>query len=142
MLECGATDSLAEYISLSPEQHVYVIDSHRPINLDNILVTPQVLFPFSAWRLYHSFANIKSKVVFLDDGEVDKLQDEIDAFKKILEINQTIPPDQEDESESSDSEEDLDVEEEERDRRYLEKEKRRKERVSFFTTLTVSRLND
>ena len=46
MLECGATDSLAEYLSLSPEQHIYVIDSHRPLNLDNILVTPQVSISF------------------------------------------------------------------------------------------------
>ena len=70
--------------------------------------------------------------MFLDDGDVDQIQDEIDAFKKILEINQVIPPDQEDESDSSDSEEDLDVDEEERDRRYLEKEKKRKERVPFL----------
>lgn len=69
------------------------------------------------------------KVVFLDDGEVDRIQDEVDAFKKIIEINQTIPPDEEDESEEEDSESDLDADEEERDRRYLEKERKRKERV-------------
>ena len=73
----------------------------------------------------------------MDDGEVENIQDEVEAFKKILEINQVIPPDVEDAESSSDSEEDLAVDEEERDRRYLEKEQKRKERVrplSLWTT--------
>jgi len=46
MIGCGATVDLAEFLSLSPDVSIYLIDSHRPYSLFNIFNNSQVYSSF------------------------------------------------------------------------------------------------
>lgn len=37
MINCGGLGNILECFTLSPEAKVYIIDSHRPLNLENML---------------------------------------------------------------------------------------------------------
>lgn len=41
MLNCGGVVDLSEFLSLTPQLNVFLMDSHRPLSLDNIF-HPQV----------------------------------------------------------------------------------------------------
>jgi cell division control protein 45 len=66
-INCGAMIDLSEILSLEQHHTVYVIDSHRPLNLDNLFVNKQVFV--------------------LDDGDADNLKVEQAAYKALLESN-------------------------------------------------------
>jgi cell division control protein 45 len=37
MINCGGLGNITECFTLTPEAKVYIIDSHRPLNLENML---------------------------------------------------------------------------------------------------------
>lgn len=64
MINCGGCIDLSEYLSLHPSVVVFVVDSNRPLNLDNLFNNDQVC-------------------VF-DDGDVEDLEDERQAYMKLI----------------------------------------------------------
>ena len=42
MINCGGLVNVQDFLTLSPSMHVYIMDSHRPINLQNIFAADQV----------------------------------------------------------------------------------------------------
>ncbi|KAG4304658.1 hypothetical protein PORY_002051, partial [Pneumocystis oryctolagi] len=112
LLNCGALIDLYQY--LTPQDHVsiYVIDSHRPWNLDN------------------AFSN--SNIFVFDDGDIEeKLYEERKAYEALLEMGDL---DSEEDSEDSDDDNNNSIIDEKKDlyeNKNLEKEPSKKQRESL-----------
>lgn len=108
-------DDLENWIDPDPtgERRMYVIDSHRPLNLDNV---------------YNS-----EQVIIFDDGELEAHKDEEEAYKKIQEINETLEIEGEDLDDDEDDEENFppadDSDEEKAEEERKRREKRRRGKV-------------
>ncbi|ORX59761.1 CDC45-like protein [Hesseltinella vesiculosa] len=65
MINCGGLVDLAEYFPDADDVTFYVIDSHRPLNLDNIVSSSNVC-------------------VFDDDSETEKMNDLIKVYEELI----------------------------------------------------------
>lgn len=66
MINCGGLGNITQCFNLTPLTKVYIIDSHRPLNLDN---------------MHPSNTQV---CVFDDDSETEKIAEVMEAFDAII----------------------------------------------------------
>jgi cell division control protein 45 len=66
MINCGGIIDIYQYLEVDDDVKIYIIDSHRPLNLDN---------------LHDSKRNV---CVFDDDDETEKLSPVLEAFSALM----------------------------------------------------------
>jgi cell division control protein 45 len=66
MINCGGIIDIYQYLEVDDDVKIYIIDSHRPLNLDN---------------LHGSKRNV---CVFDDDDETEKLNPVLEAFSALM----------------------------------------------------------
>jgi cell division control protein 45 len=103
MLNCGGVVDLSEFLTLTPEMHVFLLDSHRPLSLDNIF-HPQVNM---SHMLFTGVTNAIVQITILTDGVMEDDRDVREAFIELQRLE-----DDEDEDEAEDDDDDGEEEEE------------------------------
>lgn len=66
MINCGGLGNITQCFTLSEEVKVYIIDSHRPLNLENM------------------FEGNTQVCVFDDSSEDDKVREVLEAYEAIM----------------------------------------------------------
>ncbi|KAI9469765.1 MAG: DNA replication pre-initiation complex subunit Cdc45 [Benjaminiella poitrasii] len=84
MINCGGSEMIASIFTAAPETKVYVIDSHRPLLLDNLLPENNHI------------------CVFDDESQTTRVTGALDAYEKLLTLEEESGEDDGEDSENDD----------------------------------------
>ncbi|KAF9122400.1 hypothetical protein BGX30_002027 [Mortierella sp. GBA39] len=71
MLNCGGLFNLEDYMGLSEDVTIYVLDSHRPVNLRNAFWNNEIIV-FHDSDLDRDLAQEKDAIIFTEENEYDQ----------------------------------------------------------------------
>ncbi|KAF9143076.1 hypothetical protein BG015_000546 [Linnemannia schmuckeri] len=71
MLNCGGLFNLEDYMELSEDVTIYVLDSHRPVNLRNAFWNNEIIV-FHDSDLDRDLAQEKDAIIFTEENEYDQ----------------------------------------------------------------------
>ncbi|KAF9131141.1 hypothetical protein BGW39_002171 [Mortierella sp. 14UC] len=77
MLNCGGLFNLEDYVELSEDVTIYVLDSHRPVNLRNAFWNNEIIV-FHDSDLDRELAQQKDAIIFTEENELDQDDDRDD----------------------------------------------------------------
>lgn len=106
MINCGGGDEIVNLFSAPPETKVYVLDSHRPLSLENLLTDNNHI------------------CVFDDESESSRVTEAINAYEKMMAA--------EDEENIVENDSDSSMDEDGRPRDNRSRQRRRLNGVSFI----------
>ncbi|KAF9986418.1 hypothetical protein BGZ75_001842 [Mortierella antarctica] len=119
MLNCGGLFNLEEYIELSEDITIYVLDSHRPVNLRNAFWNNEIIV-FHENDLDKELVVEKEAVIFTEENEYEQLNG------RGNESDDDIEEGEEDEDEDEDDE---------------DNDRRRRRRTGIDSEVAPSKLN-
>ncbi|KAI8363401.1 CDC45 family [Mortierella sp. GBAus27b] len=101
MLNCGGLFNLDEYVELSEEVTIYVLDNHRPVNLRNAFWNNEVIV-FHETDLDRDLAQEKEAIIFTEENEYEPRDNGDDSDDDLEDDDQDRDGDEEDEEEDED----------------------------------------